>query len=156
MRAPSLSNAANIAKFKRSVRGCFATGSGTTDGLRRLPGGSTRSENHAVTYDPGNINRDPDNGNRPDILRKRDDSANGAFIGGVAVALLLLFGVAIFALGSGNRDIGATDGSPRAERTTPAPSTTGRGGTQVTPGRDQNIANPTPPASPREGGDAPK
>jgi hypothetical protein len=95
------------------------------------------------------VTYDPDNRNRPDILRKRDDTAGGAFMGGVAIALLLLFGVAIFALGSGNRDIGAKDPPPRAERTTPAPSTTGRGGTQVMPGRDQNIVNPTPPASPR-------
>jgi hypothetical protein len=109
-----------------------------------------------VTYDPDSRNRDPDNRNRPDILRKRDDTAGGAFIGGVAVALLLLFGVAIFALSSGNRDLSATDPSPRAERTAPAPSTTGRGGTQVAPGRDQNITNPTPPASPQQGGDAPR
>jgi hypothetical protein len=102
------------------------------------------------------VTYDPDNRNRPDILRKRDDTAGGAFMGGVAIALLLLFGVAIFALGSGNRDIGAKDPPPRAERTTPAPSTTGRGGTQggteVMPGRDQN--NPAPPASPRPDRDA--
>jgi hypothetical protein len=102
------------------------------------------------------VTYDPDNRNHPDILRKRDDSAGGAFIGGVAVALLLLFGVAIFALSSGNRDISATDPPPSAERTTPAPSTTGRGGTQFTPGRDQNVINPTPPASPRAGGEAPQ
>jgi hypothetical protein len=99
------------------------------------------------------VTYDPDKRNRPDILRKRDDSVSGAFMGGVAIALLLLFGVAIFALSSGNRDIGATD-TPRVERTTPAPSTSGRGGTQVMPGRDQNVTNPTPPASPRPGGDA--
>jgi hypothetical protein len=99
------------------------------------------------------VTYDPDDRNRPDILRKRDDSAGGAFMGGVAIALLLLFGVAIFAMSSGNRDIGASDPPPRAERTTPAPSTTGQGGIRVTPGRNQNIPNPTPPASPQQGGD---
>ena len=71
---------------------------------------------------------DPHGRDRPDILRKRDDSMSGALTGGIAIALLLLFGVAIFALSSGNRDIVATD-APRTERTTPAPSTTGQGGT---------------------------
>ena len=102
---------------------------------------------------------DPQGRNRPDILRKRDDSMSGAWTGGVAIALLLLFGIAIFALSSGNRDIVATD-APRTERTTPAPSTTGQGGTQggtqVTPGRDQNIPNPRAPASPPQGGGAAK
>jgi hypothetical protein len=102
-----------------------------------------------VTYDP----RDR---NRPDILRKRDDSMSGAWTGGIAIALLLLFGIAIFALSSGNRDIVATD----APRTTPAPSTTGQGGTQggtkVAPGRDQNIPNPRAPVSPPQGGGAAK
>lgn len=98
---------------------------------------------------------DPDNRSRPDILRKRDDTAGGAFMGGLAIALLLLFGVAIFALSSQHNDIGAKDPPPRAERTTPAPSTTGRG-TQVMPGPNQNIPNPTPPASPRQSGDASK
>ena len=63
---------------------------------------------------------DPHGRDRPDILRKRDDSMSGALTGGIAVALLLLFGIAIFALSSGNRDIVATD-QPRTERTTPAP-----------------------------------
>ena len=102
------------------------------------------------------VTYDPDDRNRPDILRKRDDTAGGAFMGGIAIALLLLFGVAIFAFGSGHRDIVAEDPPPRTERTTPAPSTTGRGGTQVMPGRDQNIVNPTPPASPRQDGDTSK
>ena len=100
-----------------------------------------------MTYDP--YGKD-----RPNILRKRDDSMSGALTGGIAVALLLLFGIAIFTLSSGNRDIVATD-QGRAERTTPAPSTTGQGGTQVAPGRDQNIPNPKPPAPP-PGGDAAK
>jgi hypothetical protein len=94
-----------------------------------------------VTYDPNEDDR------RIDILRKRDDSMSGALMGGIAIALLLLFGVAIFALSSGNRDIAATD-APRTERTTPAPSTTGQGGSRVIRGRDQNIVNPTLPASP--------
>jgi hypothetical protein len=102
------------------------------------------------------VTYDPDNKNRPDILRKRDDTAGGAFMGGVALALLLLFGVAIFALGSGHREIVAKDPPPRAERTTPAPSTTGQGGTQVMPGRDQSIVNTTPPVSPRPDGDTSK
>jgi hypothetical protein len=97
------------------------------------------------------VTYDPDDRNRPNILRKRDDTASGAFMGGIAIALLLLFGVAIFAFGSGHRDIVAED-PPRTERTTPAPSTTGRGNTQVMPGRDQNIVNPTPPATPRPDG----
>ena len=100
---------------------------------------------------------DPQGRNRPDILRKHDDSMSGAWTGGIAIALLLLFGIAIFALSSGNRDIVATD-APRTERTTPAPSTTGQGGTQggtqVMPGRDQNI--PRAPASPPQGGGAAK
>lgn len=98
---------------------------------------------------------DPDRRNRPDILRKHDDSMSGALTGGIAIALLLLFGIAIFALSSGNRDIVATD-QPRTERTTPPPSTTGQGGTQVMPGRDQNIVNPRPPANPPQGGGAAK
>ena len=90
---------------------------------------------------------DPNDGQRPDILRKHDDSMSGALMGGIAIALLLIFGVAIYMLSSGNRDVAGTD-VPRIERTTPAPSTTGQGGTQVMPGRDQNIPNPTPPANP--------
>lgn len=105
-----------------------------------------------MTYDP----RDRD---RPDILRKRDDSMSGALTGGIAVALLLIFGIAIFTLSSTNRDIIATD-PPRTERNTPAPSTTGQGSTQgdtkIAPGRDQNIVNPRPPAPPPQGGGAAK
>jgi hypothetical protein len=101
------------------------------------------------------VAHDPNRRDRPDILRKRDDSMSGALTGGIAIALLLLFGVAIFTLSSGNRDIVSTDKS-RIERTTPAPSTTGQGGTQVTPGRDQNTPNPTPPANPSPGGGAAK
>lgn len=101
---------------------------------------------------------DPRGRNRPDILRKRDDSS-GAWTGGIAIALLLLFGIGIFALSSGNRDIAAID-APRTERTAPAPSTTGQGGTrsgtQVAPERDQNIPNPRAPASPPPGGGAAK
>jgi len=78
----------------------------------------------------------PNDGKRPDILRKYDDSVSGALMGGIAIALLLIFGVAIFALSSGNRDFAGTD-SPRIERT--PPSTTGQGGTRTTPGRDRNI-----------------
>jgi hypothetical protein len=96
-----------------------------------------------VTYDPNDDDR------RLDILRRRDDSLSGALMGGIAIGLLLLFGIAIFALSSGNRDIVATD-KTRTERTTPAPSTTGQGGTQIMPGRDQNIVNPTPPTSPNQ------
>ncbi len=96
---------------------------------------------------------DPNRRDRPDILRKRDDSVSGALTGGIAIALLL-FGVAIFTLSSGNRDV-ATD-KTRIERTTPAPSTTGQGDPRITPGRDQNIPNPTPPADPSPGGGAAK
>lgn len=79
---------------------------------------------------------DPNDERRIDILRYRDDdSVSGALMGGIAIALLLLFGVAIFVLNSGSRDIVATD-VPRIERTTPAPSTTGQGGTRTMPGRD--------------------
>ena len=95
---------------------------------------------------------DPDRRNRPDILRNDDDGMNGAFAGGIAVALLLLFGVAIFALSSGNRDIAATDPPPRTELTAPAPSTTGQGGIQVAP--SQNAADPRPPAAPPPQGGA--
>mgnify|MGYP001343544633 FL=1 len=98
---------------------------------------------------------EPHGRNRPDILRKHDDSVSGALMGGIAIALLLLFGVAIFALSSGNRGVVATD-APRIERTTPAPSTTGQGGTQIMPGRDQNIPNPMPPVNPEQGGGAAK
>lgn len=93
---------------------------------------------------------DPHGRERPNILRKHDDSMSGAWTGGIAVALLLLFGVAIFALSSRDRDIVAKD-SPRSERTTPAPSTTGQSN-QVMPGRDQNVPNPQPPASPPPSG----
>jgi len=101
-----------------------------------------------VTYDP---NRQ----DRPDILRKRDDSMSGALTGGIAIALLLLFGVAIFSLSSRSRDTVATDKS-RTERTTPAPSTTGQGGTWVAPGREQSVPNPIPPTNPSPGGGAAK
>jgi hypothetical protein len=89
----------------------------------------------------------PNDPRRPDILRKRDDSLSGAMVGGIAIAVLILFGIAFYFLSSGNRDVASTE-SPLIERTTPAPSTTGQGGTQVMPGRDQNIPNPTPPAPP--------
>ena len=98
---------------------------------------------------------DPHGRDRPNILRKRDDSMSGALTGGIAVALLLLFGIVIFSLSSGSRDIVATD-PPRTERNTPAPSTTGQGGTQIMPGRDQNIVTPRPPAPPPQGGGAAK
>jgi hypothetical protein len=102
-----------------------------------------------VTYDPNDERR-------IDILRKRDDdSVGGALMGGIAIALLLLFGVAIFVLNSGSRDIAATD-VPRIERTTPAPSTTGQGGTRIMPGRDQNFSNPMPPVNPEQGAGAAK
>jgi hypothetical protein len=101
------------------------------------------------------VTHDPHGRNRPDILRKHDDSVSGALMGGIAVALLLLFGIAILALSFGNRDIVVTD-FPRIERTTPAPSTTGQGGTQTMPGREQNIPSPTPPANPGQGGGAAK
>ena len=96
-----------------------------------------------MTYDPKNDDR------QIDILRKRDDGLNGALMGGIAIALMLLFGVAIFTLSSSDRDVAATD-KARIERTTPAPSTTGQGGSQIMPGRDQNVVNPTPPASPSQ------
>jgi len=96
------------------------------------------------------VTYDPNEGRRPDILRKHDDSMSGALMGGIAIALLLLFGVAIYALSSGSRYVAGTD-IPRIERTTPAPSTTGQGGTQTMPGRDQTIPNSTPPANPGQG-----
>lgn len=101
------------------------------------------------------VTYDPQDRNRPDILRKRDDSMSGALSGGIAIALLLLFGIAIFTLSSGNRDIGATD-SPRTERAAPAPpSTTGQGGgTRIMPERDRNVLNPTLPGNPPQGGGA--
>jgi hypothetical protein len=97
------------------------------------------------------VTYDPQRRNRPDILRKHDDSVSGVLTGGIAIALLLIFGIAIFALSSGNRDIVATD-IPGTERTTPPPSTTGQGGAGTMPGRDQNIPSPTPPANPGQGG----
>jgi hypothetical protein len=102
-----------------------------------------------VTYDPNR--RD-----RPDILRKRDDSMSGALTGGIAIALLLLFGVAIFALSSGNRDIVATDNKTRIELPTSPPSTTGQGGSQAIPDRGPYLPNPTPPANTSPGGGAAK
>jgi hypothetical protein len=98
------------------------------------------------------VTNHPNDGERPDILRKHDDSLSGALMGGIAVALLLIFGIAIFSL-SGNRDIVATDPPPRVERTVPQPqpSTTGQGATQVLPGGDQNIPNPTRPVPPGGG-----
>lgn len=116
--------------------------------IQTLPRSGICLEDLTVTYNPND-------GNRPDILRKRDDSVSGALMGGIAIGLLLIFGVAIFALSSGNRDVAGTD-IPRIERTTPAPSTTGQGGTQTLPGRDEGIPNPTPPANPRQGTDAAK
>jgi hypothetical protein len=101
------------------------------------------------------VTHHPNGGKRPSILRKHDDSMSGALMGGIAVALLLIFGVAIYLLSFGNRNVAGTD-VPRIERTTPAPSTTGQGGTDVTPGRNQNIPNPTPPANPERGSDAAK
>jgi len=101
------------------------------------------------------VAHDPNRRDRPDILRKRDDSMSGALTGGIAMALLLLFGVAIFVLSSRNRDVATTDPT-RIERTTPAPSTTGQGDARITPGRNQNLPNPTPPANPSPGGGAAK
>ena len=98
---------------------------------------------------------DPDRRNRPDILRKRDDSMSGALTGGIAIALLLLFGIAIFSLSSGNRDVVATD-KARIDRTTPAPSTTGQGGSQVMPDRGPYLPNPTQPSNPSTGEGAAK
>ena len=98
---------------------------------------------------------DPNGRDRPDILRKRDDSMSGALTGGIAIALLLLFGVAIFTLSSGNRDIVATDKSS-IERPTPAPSTTGQGGPKVMPDRGPYIPNPSPGANPSPGEGAAK
>lgn len=93
-----------------------------------------------MSYDPNDDDR------RIDILRKRDDSLNGALMGGIAIALLLLFGIAIFALSSRSPESVIAD-KLRTEQTTPTPSTTGQGGTQIVPRRDQNTA-PTPPANP--------
>jgi hypothetical protein len=107
--------------------------------IQTFPSASWRT---TVTYDPNNDDR------QIDILRKRDDGLNGALMGGIAIALLLLFGIAIFTLSSSHQDLD-TD-KARTERTTPAPSTTGQGGSQIMPGRDQNIVNPTPPASPNQ------
>jgi hypothetical protein len=108
--------------------------------IQAFPSASWRT---TVTYDPHNDDR------QIDILRKRDDGSNGALMGGIAIALLLLFGIAIFALSSSDQNVADTD-KARTERTTPAPSTTGQGGSQIMPGRDQNIVNPTPPASPSQ------
>jgi hypothetical protein len=95
-------------------------------------------------------------GKRPTILRKHDDSMSGAVTGSIAIGLLLIFGIAIYLLGSGNQDAAGTN-VPTVVQTTPTPSTTGQGGTQTTPGRDQNIPNPTPPASnPGQGSGAAK
>jgi hypothetical protein len=88
---------------------------------------------------------DPD---RPStILRHRDDSLSAALLGGIAIAMVLFLGAALYLYSSGNPNVASTE-SPRIERTTPAPSTTGQGGTQVMPGPDQNIPNPSKPPSP--------
>ena len=89
----------------------------------------------------------PNDPRRPDILRKRDDSLSGAMLGGIAVAVVLFLGLAIYMLGSGNKDIAAQESPPLKDTTAP-PSTTGQGGTQVMPGRDQNVPNPRLPSAP--------
>jgi hypothetical protein len=89
------------------------------------------------------VNHDP---RRPDILRKRDDSLGGATLGGIAVAVVLFLGLAIYMLNSGNRHITAQD-SPRLDNTS-VPSTTGQGNTRTMPGGDQNVPNPSPPSAP--------
>lgn len=108
-----------------------------------------------MTHQPRDGKRSDTPRPRQDILRPHDDSLSGALMGGVALALLLIFGVAIYVLGSGDPEVASSD-APRIERTTPAPSTTGQGGTRITPGRDQNIPNPTPPAPPRQGAETAK
>jgi len=101
---------------------------------RNLPGEPT------VTHP-----NDPD---RPDILRRRDDSLGGTTVGGIAVAIVLLLGIVLYMLSTSHRDLAGVD-SPRLEN----PSTTtgqgdGKGGTSTMPGRDQNVTNPVPPVQP--------
>jgi hypothetical protein len=81
-----------------------------------------------MTYDP-NANR-----------RRLDDRSGmsaGAMVG-IALVLALFVGVMIWAF-TGDRQTAST---------TPAPSTTTGQGTNVTPGKNQNVPNATPPAKP--------
>jgi hypothetical protein len=136
--------AARFADAGRSDRMRFRQSRGIVPGTTLASSALVMEQNFhreqpAVTY--------PNDPRRPDILRKRDDSMSGALIGGIVIVLVLFLGLAIYMLNSGNRDVAATD-PPKVERTTPAPSTTGQGGTRTMPGRDQNIPNPTPPVQP--------
>jgi hypothetical protein len=81
-----------------------------------------------MTYDP-NANR-----------RRLEDRGgmSGGAMAGIALGLALLIGVMFWAFGSGDRQTAST----------PAPSTTTGQGTNVTPGKNQNVPNPTPPAQP--------
>jgi hypothetical protein len=83
---------------------------------------------------------------RERIIEEREGMGMGA-IAGIALAAMLFLGIILWAMSSGDRTVATTD-SPRIERTTPAPSTTGQGGAAVTPGPAQNTPNPTPPATP--------
>jgi hypothetical protein len=89
-----------------------------------------------VTYDP----------NDPDRRMARSSSGlSGAAMGAIAIALVLFIGVLVWAFTTGTDRQTAGD-SPKVERTSPAPTTTGKGETRVAPGPDQNTPNPTPPA----------
>jgi hypothetical protein len=66
---------------------------------------------------------------------------SGGAMAGIALGLALLIGVMFWAFGSGDRQTAST----------PAPSTTTGQGTNVTPGKNQNVPNPTPPAQPPQG-----
>jgi type VI protein secretion system component VasK len=80
-----------------------------------------------MTYDP-NANR----------RRLEEPGMSGGAMAGIALVLALLVGVMIWAF-TGDRQTAST---------TPAPSTTTGQGTDVSPGKNQNVPNATPPAQP--------
>jgi hypothetical protein len=83
-----------------------------------------------MTYDP-NANR-----------RVREDRGgmSGGAMAGIALVLALLIGVMFWAFNSSDRQTATSPNTPA--------TTTGQGTTNMTPGKNQNVPNPTPPATP--------
>ena len=81
-----------------------------------------------MTYDP----------NRP--ARTDRGGVSGGALAGIGLVVALFLGVMIWAFASTDRQTASSPNSP---------TTTGQGQTNVTPGKSQNVPNPTPSAAPQ-------